>query len=212
MKNSIKISKILVFSEEPRTRVYVGKLIRTVAVFSFQYDEDYMERASATPLGPDLPFSMKPIQSKSFFESLHDLIPSRANPAYVEYCRSVGIDAGENDPMVLLAYLGRGPSSFVFEPEPDDKPPTGDQVVEFRDSIGLSQRQFARFLDIPFPSLQAIEKDASQVNTARRLIQVYMENVATLKRLLVKRGIYLGQKKQEQVRRYILDYEKGPDS
>jgi HipA-like protein len=205
MKSSAPISKILVFSDEPRTRVFVGELLRHSKGYSFEYDEDYMARASATPLGPDLPFSLKPIASKTLFESLADLVPSRANPAYEDYCRRVGIDPKEADPMILLAYLGRGPSTFVFEPAPDDEVPSGKQITTFRDGLGLSQRQFAKFLDLPFPTLQAVEKETARAHTARRLIQAFLDNPQALTRLLSKRGLFLGQKQRETVEHYLQD-------
>ena len=67
MRSFMKISKILVFSEESRSRVFVGTLIKTSKGYSFIYDHDYMSRASATALGPDLPFSLDEILSKKLF-------------------------------------------------------------------------------------------------------------------------------------------------
>ncbi|PIU57988.1 MAG: hypothetical protein COS89_02705 [Deltaproteobacteria bacterium CG07_land_8_20_14_0_80_38_7] len=208
MRSFMKISKILVFSEESRSRVFVGTLIKTSKGYSFIYDHDYMSRASATALGPDLPFSLDEILSKKLFDSLYDLIPSRDNPAYEQYCRSVGINPDEDDPFILLAYLGKGPSNFVFEPAPNDALPTGKEVVQFREALGLSQRQFALLLDIPSPTLQTIEKETSEGTTARRLIQIFIENPSSLWKVIKQRGIYLHSKQLLSVEKYIRQKEQ----
>jgi HipA-like protein len=204
----MKISKTLVFSDEPRGRVFVGELERIKDEYSFTYDKDYMARSTATELGPDLPFSCGAIRSQKFFESLRDLLPDRNNPAYEEYCRSVGIGVEEKDPMVLITHFGGGPSRFVFEAAPDDAPPTGNQVVEFRESLGLSQRQFASLLDIPFATLQAMEKDTADVSTARNLVMIFIENPSALWKIIQRRGIYLSRPQADGVRKFIREYEE----
>lgn len=204
----MNISKVLVFSDEPRGRVFVGELERIKEGYSFTYDNNYMARSTATQLGPDLPFSLKAITSKRFFESLLDLIPDRNNPAYEEYCRSVGVDSDEKDPMVLLTHFGGGPSRFVFEAVPDETPPTGKQVVHFRESLGLSQRQLATLLDIPIATLQAMEKDTADVSTARTLVRIFIENPSALWKIVERRGLYLSRPQVDGVRKFIREYEK----
>ncbi|MFH1829640.1 MAG: HipA N-terminal domain-containing protein [Pseudomonadota bacterium] len=208
MESFVNTSKILVFSDEPRGRVFVGELDRTKGGYSFVYDNGYLARSTATPLGPDLPLSLKPIKSKKFFESLFDLLPDRNNPAYEEYCRSVGITSDEQDPMVLITHFGGGPSRFAFEMAPDDTLPTGSQVVKFRNSLGLSQRQLACFLDIPIATLQAMEKDTAEVNVARNLVSIFVENPSALWKIVERRGIYLSPTQLEGVRKFIRESEK----
>lgn len=207
MESFMKTSKILIFSDESRGRVFVGLLERTNEGYTFVYDKDYMARSTATPLGPDLPFSLKPITSKKFFESIIDLLPDRNNPAYEEYCRSVGIAPDEKDPMVLITHFGGGPSHFAFEAAPDDTVASGNQVVEFRNSLGLSQRQLANFLNIPIATLQAMEKDTADVNVARNLVSIFIENPSALWKVVERRGIYLNPSQREGIRKFIREYE-----
>jgi len=167
-----------------------------------------MSRASATALGPDLPFSLQEIKSKRFFESLRDLIPSASNPAYEQYCHAVGISPQEQDPMTLLAYLGKGPSNFVFEPAPHDQLPSGERVVQFREALGLSQKQFSHLLDIPVPTLQTLEKETAEARTARRLIQILLENPKSLWSILKRRGVYLHSKQFRQIENFIRESEQ----
>lgn len=197
------LSKVLVFIEESRGRVFVGELIKTDEGYSFAYDHDYMSRASATAIGPDLPFLLNEIKSEKLFDSLLELVPSRDNPAYEQYCRSVGISPDEHDPLVLLACLGKGPSNFVFEPAPENTLPTGKDVVQFRDELGLSQRQFALLFDIPFPTLQTIEKETSEAKTARRLIQIFIDDPTVLWKVIKRRGVYLHTKQRLRIEDYI---------
>lgn len=196
-------SKILVFSEDARGRVFVGELKRTADGYSFLYDHDYMSRSSATELGPDIPLSLNEIRSKKFFESLYDLIPSRENPAYKDYCHSVGISPDEKDPMALLAKLGKGPSNFVFEVAPCDELLSGEQLIEFRRNLGLSQRQFANFFDIPIATLQTIEKETSDARTTRRYLQIFIEHPAALWKILEKRGLYIHSRQKEVMEKFV---------
>lgn len=208
----MKLSKVFVFMEETRGRVFVGELAKTDEGYSFVYNHDYMSRASATAIGPELSFSLSEIKSEKMFDSLAELIPSRDNPAYEQYCRSVGISPNENDPLVLLAYLGKGPSNFVFEPAPEDTLPSGKDVRQFRDELGLSQRQFALFFDIPFPTLQTIEKETSEAKTARRFIQIFIDDPSVLWKVIKRRGLYLHTKQRIGIEDYIRRKEQTVES
>lgn len=203
MKNSKKITKIVVFSEESKARVFVGTLTRSQKGYSFVYAPQYMSRSSATALGPDLPFSLTEIKSKKIFASLYDLIPSKANPAYKEYCQAVGIDPDEKDPMVLLAYLGKGPSVFIFKPAPDDTLPTGKEVKAWRNKLHLSQREFSLLFDLSVATLQLIESNKGPAQTARRLIQAYRNTPLALRKILDQRGIYLHSRSLKKIYDYL---------
>lgn len=110
-------SGVIVMLERRRTHHAVGTLTKQGARYVFEYDMQYIRLPSAIPLGPEMPLSRRRFESTELFRPFLERIPSKENPAYPEYCRSVGIDENETDSFVLLSTIAsRGPSSFLFFP------------------------------------------------------------------------------------------------
>ena len=104
---------------------------------------------------------------------LLDRIPSRKNPAYQEYCRSVGIDPNEKDLIVLVATIGqRGPSSFVFAPSKKDGVGRED-VMRFRNDLKLSVREFSDLFDFSPATIHRIETKKTSGKDALKRLEVY---------------------------------------
>ncbi len=153
-----KIEAVTIFLERRKTRMTVGRLTREGQTYIFTYDEKYFSARNAFSLGPEFPLTQREFRSSLLFPSLEDRIPSRANPAYPEYCHSMGISVEERDPLVLLSTIGRrGPSSFVFAPV-FERSFSGHDVKEFRKTLGLTTREFAHIFEISQSSLTALEQ------------------------------------------------------
>ena len=86
-----------VYLEKRGTRHYVGRLSKSNRHFVFEYDEAYRYSDNPLPIGPDLPIDKKTHSSLKLFPSFEDRIPSKQNPAYKEYCQSVGISSSEKN-------------------------------------------------------------------------------------------------------------------
>lgn len=158
MRN-LKIIGVDIFIEKRRTRMHVGILKRKDKKFIFKYDNNYFKAKNVIPLGPEFPLTQKEFISKSFFPSFEDRIPSHQNPAYPEYCLAMGIDPKELDPIILLSTIGRkGPSSFIFYPI-FDRTITIEDVIKFRESLGLTTREFAAIFEFSQSSLNALERN-----------------------------------------------------
>ncbi len=170
-------NRLDVYSEGRKRRMYVGRLqfILEKDLYEFRYDPHYAGWKRAIPLGPELDLFKKIHQSKKkIFPSFADRIPSKANPAYEEYCRSQGISPSEKSPVILLGTIGRrGPSSFVFEPVLLDSFSASD-IIQFRKSLGLSRNEFSLAFDFNEQTIQRLETDKSaDLNTLRRA-EIYL--------------------------------------
>ena len=179
MKTNFIIA-VLIYLERRKTRTFVGKLTmdqeKNVTTFYFQYDEKYLKRKYAIPLGPELPLSEKFYEAINLFPSFQDRIPAKENPAYVDYCREAGISSQENNPLVLLSTIGkRGPSSFVFEPV-YEKQFTVNDLISYRENLGLTIREFASLFSISASHLQRIEANKFPGKDILKLIEIYKEH------------------------------------
>lgn len=158
MRN-LKIIGVDIFLEKRKTRLYVGTLIRKSGKLVFTYDEHYFKAKNVIPLGPEFPLTQKEFIAESLFPSFVDRIPSVQNPAYPEYCLAMGVDPKERDSIILLSTIGRkGPSSFIFYPIFDRKLAAKD-VIKFRESLGLTTREFSAVFEFSQSSLNALERN-----------------------------------------------------
>lgn len=172
-------TQLEVYLEGRKRRLFVGTLTydKDRDQYNFAYDPKYVNSPKAIPLGPDLSLFKKSHWSEkgNLFPSFTDRIPSRSNPAYAEYCRSQGISANEENPIILLGTIGRrGPSSFVFEPVYANDFSAAD-ISRFRRLTGISRHEMAMVFDLNEPTLQRVETGKStDLNTLKR-IQIYLE-------------------------------------
>jgi HipA-like protein len=156
---TLKIIGVDVFLEKRRTRLHVGVLNRVEGKLVFTYDERYFKAKNIIPLGPEFPLTQKQFVSEQLFPSLEDRIPSLQNPAYPEYCLAMGVDFKERDPIILLSSIGRkGPSSFIFYPIFERKV-TPEDLIGFRELLGLTTREFAAVFEFSQTSLNALERN-----------------------------------------------------
>ncbi len=174
-----RIHAVDIYAESERSRYYAGQLKRDTdnegtSGFRFTYEDSYLKKASAVSVGPELPLSGRTYFSAKLFPSFADRIPSRENPAYPEYCAATGISTQEEDPLILLTTIGkRGPSCFIFEPvmnmhfEPED-------AVKFRDSLGLSLREFAKLFDFSPYTIQKIESGKRSGRDVLKRMELYV--------------------------------------
>jgi len=145
-------------SEKRKTQILVGRLCKVGKKFIFAYEDSYFNAKHSIALGPEFPLTQKEFYSDKLFPSLEDRIPSVQNPAYPEYCLAMGIDPEEQDPFILLSTVGsKGPSSFIFYPifKRDISP---KDIVEFRNMLGLTTREFAAVFEFSQNSLNAFER------------------------------------------------------
>ncbi len=170
-------NRLEVYSETRRSRIFVGLLSfdSNTEIYTFEYDRSYLKH-KAVPIGPDVPLRKRTHQSKKnkIFASFDDRIPSRENPAFGEYCESVGIDPNEQSKVVLLGTIGkRGPSTFIFEPlyleEPIDV-----MLVNFRKQLDLTLREFSLIFDLNYPTVSKIETRKSHDRNTANLVRIYM--------------------------------------
>jgi HipA-like protein len=211
MRN-LKIIGVDVFLEKRRTRLHVGILKRENAKLFFRYDESYFRAKNIIPLGPEFPLTQREFSSDKLFPSLEDRIPSLQNPAYPEYCLAMGIDPKERDPIILLSTIGRkGPSSFIFYPIFDRKV-TAEDVIKFRESLGLTTREFSAIFEFSQSSLNALERNRILGNEILKRLEIILNfpNVA-LDFLLINGGHLIYEKwvkatnklKEEQNNRFM---------
>ena len=159
------IVAIEIYLQHKLTRTYVGKLTKIKKnkkdLFLLQYDSQYLIKENSIPLGPELSLARQSYESLDLFPSFQDRIPSKENPAYIDYCKTTGISKDEQDPIILLATIGKqGPSSFVFEPIYKEDFETVN-LKEYRQELGLTIREFADLFDISASHLQKIESKKS---------------------------------------------------
>lgn len=168
------VTAVLVYLERRKTRKLVGKLTFDVSSknYIFQYDEKYL-RSKLIPLGPELPLRRKPHLSTTLFESFVDRIPSRENPAYRDYCLSMGIDIQEKDPFILLTTIAkRGPSSFVFEAEHSTTFLAKD-LKAFRNKLHLTIKEFALGFNVSQKTIVSIENGRGVGKEVMKRLELY---------------------------------------
>lgn len=154
----LKIIGIFVFLKKRKTQTLVGKLYKIDQKFVFTYEDSYLNAKHSIALGPEFPLTQKKFSSDKLFPSFEDRIPPVQNPAYPEYCLAMGIDLNEQDPFILLSTIGsKGPSSFLFYPI-FKRDISSKDIIEFRNMLGLTTREFAAIFEISQNSLNAIER------------------------------------------------------
>lgn len=154
----LKIIGVDIFLEKRKTRVHVGVLNEQKETLIFTYDKRYFKAKNAIPFAPEFPLTQQQFKSKKLFPSFEDRIPSRQNPAYIEYCQLLGIDSAESNPLILLSTIGKkGPSSFIFCPI-FERHITVEELIKFRQLLNLTTREFAKIFELSQSSLNALEK------------------------------------------------------
>lgn len=203
---SVKQNKILaikVFLERYKTRQYVGKLTRDDNEFTFEYDKHYMSARNVISLGPEMPLTKQQYHSKQLFVPFVDRIPSRENPAYEEYCEATGISSEENDVFVLLATIAkRGPSSFIFEAEYDDKFSAND-LKRYREQLSMSAREFAECFETTQATITRIEKGQASGSETLKRIAIYAKHPEIALEQLQRRGGCLHTNKRITIEKHL---------
>ncbi len=179
VKNNLpKPRLILVYLERRKTKQYVGHLQRVSenkkGPYEFEYDLPYLLHKNAIPLGPEFPLTQQKFKSERLFQTFEDRIPSRKNPAFVEYCAEFGIDPKETDPMILLPTIGkRGASSFIFEKSSTDDIALGIETTGFRKKLNLTLREFAAAFNFSTVTIQKIEAGNAPNSEAVKRLRIY---------------------------------------
>jgi len=172
-------NRLDVYTESTRNKNFVGSLIRKPnKKYYFEYSRDYLKSRGAIQIGPELPLTKIAHETTGakLFPSFEDRIPSKSNPAYIEYCELCGISADEKNRVILLTTIGRrGPSSFVFEPYYE----TGEgnvreALIKFRKELNISLRTMAEAFNLSYLTLQKIEKGVSKDRNILRLLYLYL--------------------------------------
>ena len=184
-------------------RHYVGRLRKSNRNFMFEYDEAYQYSDNPLPIGPDLPINKKTHSSLKLFPSFEDRIPSKQNPAYKEYCQSVGISPSEKNPFILLAKLGRkGPSSFIIAPVLESPSFSKEDLKRFRKELNLSLREFSDIFDVSTASLYRTENNKTSGKQILKKISVYYNFPKTA----LEKLQHTGHKINDQKRQFIEDF------
>ena len=166
-----------IYLERKSTRQYVGHLQKEKKQFIFQYDEAYLKKDNPISLGPDLPLQLDKFSSSKLFPSFVDRIPSKNNPAYKEYCSSVGISPSETNPLVLLAKLGKkGPSSFVCVPVKKNQDFLNEDLKLFRKKLNLSIREFSDLFGVSSATIYRIENNKTSGKDTLKKLEVYYKS------------------------------------
>lgn len=134
---------------------------------------------------------------------------SQQNPAYPEYCRLMGIDPNERDVFVLLSTIGRkGPSSFMFSPlfERNMKP---EDLIKFRESLGLTTREFAKVFEFSQPSLNALERGRTSGKDILKRLEILLNFPAVALDFLIINGGHLIYDKWIAAVEYLKEKGKG---
>jgi len=204
MKNKLKnITAVDIYLEKRKTREYVGRLSRSNSNFIFIYADSYIYKDKAIALGPDLPLSSKKFTSKKLFPSFEDRIPSKRNPAYSEYCKMVGIDLDENDPLILVATLGqKGPSSFVFAPVLHHSI-TSDDLIKYRKHLQLTVREFSELFDVATSTLHRIEKNKTSGKDVLKRLEIYLNFPEVALYEIMKNGDKINETKRTLVEKIL---------
>ena len=202
----VNASAIDVYLERRERKQYVGRLTRQPdQKFHFSYDEAYQRMENSISIGPSLQLVKKEYLSMNLFPEFLDRLPSPQNPAYEDYCASVGLSVKEDDIMVVLLKLGkRGPSSFILEAVVEDDPAViVNNIRVFIEEISLSQQDFANILDIPITSLSRLLTETSLDRTLLRLIDHYLSSPQSLGELFAYTQRKLTEKKRARMFRYL---------
>lgn len=201
-----KIIAIDVFLEKIKTRVYVGKLYRDNNRWHFLYDKQYMCRENALVFSNEFPLTQQHFISDRLFASFEDRIPSRENSAYPDYCRQMGIDVSESDPLILLAALGhQGPSSFLLYGVFSEDEQL-DAACRLRQMLDLTIREFSLVFDISPNTLKKIEKGRRGSPDIMRRLLIYVAFPEVLKKEIYDHRKYLHTKKYKAVMRAVEEY------
>lgn len=179
-KEEIDATKLHVFFERLKKRFLVGALHYSEKrdKYTFEYADSYQNMPKAMALSPELSLLKKKHVSKKgkLFDFFVDRIPLKENPAYKDYCKAVGISEKEDNPIVLLATLGRKTfiSHFVFEIIPK-KTFKYEQILKERKELNISQDDFSKIFDIPIATFQKVEQGKSENKNILKLLQIYFE-------------------------------------
>jgi len=196
---NLKIIAVDVFLEKRKTMVYVGRLTRENEGYKFVYRKNYLYAKASISLGNEMPLTQREYFSTTLFSSLSDRIPLRENPAYPDYCRSVGISETEKDSLVLLSTIGRrGPSSFIFEPV-YSRGFDGGTCKKFRTKLGLTVREFAGVFDISTATIMAIEQGRGSGKEALKRLEIYYRYSNVALDAIFARGGVLHESKRMKV-------------
>ena len=194
-----------VYLQKTKARQYVGRLSKVKRHFVFEYDEGYWYSDHPLPFGPDLPISKQRHSSVRLFPSFEDRIPSKKNPAYKEYCQSVGISPSEKNPFVLLAKLGRkGPSSFIIAPVWEKPSFSHEDLKKFRKDLNLSMKEFSDLFDVSTASIYRIENHKMSGTQVLKKISVYYNFPKTA----LDKLKYTGHKINDQKRQFVCNFFK----
>lgn len=191
----LKTIGVFVFLKKRKTQTLVGRLYKIDQKFVFTYEDSYLNARHSIALGPEFPLTQQEFSSDRLFPSLEDRIPSIQNPAYSEYCLVMGIDPNERDLFILLSTIGsKGPSSFIFYPI-FKRGITSKDIIEFRNMLGLTTREFAAVFEFSQNSLNALEKGRITGSEILKRLEVLLHfpNVA-LYFLLVNSGYLIHEK------------------
>ena len=193
------------YLEKRKTRQYVGRLSKEKANFVFEYNMAYLRSNNPIALGPDLPVSKTKHKALKLFPSFVDRLPSKKNPAYKEYCHSVGVSPLETNPFVLLAKLGKkGPSSFVCEPVEEEKTLSSESLKQFRKNLQLSIREFADLFDVSPSTIYRIENNKTTGKDTLKKINIYLKSPKTvLDKIKQTGGGKLHENKQHLVKKFF---------
>lgn len=192
---SLKTIGVFVFLKKRKTQTLVGRLYKIDQKIIFTYEDSYLNARHSIALGPEFPLTQREFSSNRLFPSLEDRIPSTQNPAYSEYCLAMGIDPKEQDPFILLSTVGsKGPSSFVFYPI-FKRDITSKTIVEFRNMLELTTREFAAVFEFSQNSLNALERGRITGSEILKRLEIllYFPNIA-LYFLLVNSGYLIHEK------------------
>ena len=203
--NFQKIEGVQIVLEKSRSVQLVGELSISEGDFYFEYDEDYLRLPKAIPLGPEMPLTRRIYQSKQLFRPFADRIPSRENPAYSEYCKSVGISVDESNPLILLSSIAsRGPSSFLFKPIYCENFTRAD-LKSFRNNLGLSIREFTACFDFSHAGVVRVETGKSDGREILKRAEMYALYPEVALDQLRRRAAYIHQKKLERAQNWLMN-------
>lgn len=193
-----------VYLERKSSRQYVGRLKKIGKKFTFEYSEAYQYSKNAMSFGPDLPIDKREHFSLKLFPSFADRIPSRENPAYREYCQSVGISPSEKNPFVLLAKLGqKGPSSFFITPVFEESSFSSENLKRFREEeLKLSMEEFSKLFDVSIASVYRIENHKMSGKQILKKISVYRDSP----QMALNKIRDTGHKINDQKRQFIEEF------
>ena len=193
-----------IYLEKRKTRQYVGRLQQEKRKFVFRYDAAYLHIDNPISLGPDLPLNQQKYTSSKLFPSFADRIPSKQNPAYEEYCHSVGINPSETNPLVLLTTLGKkGPSSFICVPVIEKETFSDEQLKQFRKDLNLSIREFSDLFDVSSATIYRIENNKTSGKDALKRIEVYFKSPQTTLDKIKITGVKINKDKRQFVENFF---------